>query len=102
MLATSPETDPAILQHHPMRHALTNVVGSRPATDVHVAEEPISAGDLLLITTDGVHGVLDMRALERIVERVAVEQLAVEIVAAALAVGSRDNCTAVVAEWVDP
>jgi len=101
MLATNPETDPAILQHHPMRHALTNVVGSRPATDVHVAEERISAGDLLLITTDGVHGVLDMRALERIVERVAVKRLAAEIVAAALALGSRDNCTAVVAEWVE-
>ena len=101
MLTTNPETDPAMLQHHPMRHALTNVVGARPATDVHVVEEPISAGDLLLITTDGVHGVLDAPTLERIVERVAVEQLAAEIVAAALALGSRDNCTAVVAEWVE-
>ena len=48
------------------------------------------------------HGVLNVPALQRIVERVAFEQLAAEIVAAALALGSRDNCTAVVAEWVDP
>ena len=47
-----------------MRHALTNVVGSRPRTEVHVVEEPLAAGDRLLLTTDGVHGVLDDRRLE--------------------------------------
>jgi protein phosphatase len=99
ILATNPETDPAMLQHHPMRHALTNVVGSRSAADVHIVEEPLSGGELLLLTTDGVHGVLDTRALERIMERVDVEQLAAEVVSAALARGSRDNCTAVAAAY---
>ena len=47
-------------------------------------------------------GILPQDLLQRIVERVAVKRLAAEIVAAALALGSRDNCTAVVAEWVDP
>ena len=89
-----------MLQHHPMRHALTNVVGSRTATDVHVVEEPLAGGEVLLLTTDGVHGVLDIRALERIVDRVDLAQLAAEVVAAALARGSRDNCTAVVAQYV--
>jgi PPM family protein phosphatase len=100
MLAANPEADPAMLQHHPMRHALTNVVGSRTDADVHIVEEPLSGGEVLLLTTDGVHGVLDTRALERIVERVGVEQLAAEVVSAALARGSRDNCTAVAAQVV--
>src|SRR5436190_21633290 len=68
ILATNPETDPAMLQHHPMRHALTNVVGSRTAADVHIVEEPLSGGEVLLLTTDGIHGVLDTSALERLVE----------------------------------
>ena len=97
ILASNPETDPAVLQHHPMRHALTNVVGSRSVADVHIVEQPLSGGEMLRLTTDGVHGVLDVRALERIVERAAVEQVAAEIVSAALARGSRDNCTAVAA-----
>jgi serine/threonine protein phosphatase PrpC len=101
ILATNPETDPAMLQHHPMRHALTNVVGSRAAADVHIIEEPLSGGEVLLLTTDGVHGVLDVRALERIVERVNLEQLAAEVVKAALARGSRDNCTAVAALYTN-
>jgi PPM family protein phosphatase len=99
ILATNPETDPAMLQHHPMRHALTNVVGSRTAADVHIVEQPLSGGEVLLMTTDGVHGVLDTRALERIVERVEVERLAAEVVSSALARGSRDNCTAVAATY---
>lgn len=99
MLADNPEADPAILQHHPMRNALTNVVGARQATQVHLAEEPLSAGDVLLLTTDGVHGVLDARSLERMLERVDVEQMPAEIIAAALARGSRDNCTAIVAQY---
>ena len=98
ILATNPETDPAMLQHHPMRHALTNVVGSRAAADVHIVEEPLSGREVLLMTTDGVHGVLDTRALERIVERVELERLAAEVVSAALARGSRDNCTAIAAQ----
>src|SRR5436853_6835617 len=95
ILATNPETDPAMLQHHPMRHALTNVVGSRTAADVHIVEEPLSGGEVLLLTTDGVHGVLDTRALERIVERVKGEQLAAAVVSLVLARERGDNCTAV-------
>ena len=100
LLATNPDADPAVLQHHPMRHALTNVVGSRAATEVHIVEEALAGGEVLLLTTDGVHGVLDAKALERIVERVDLDQLAAEVVGAALARGSRDNCTAVVAQYV--
>ena len=42
-----------------MRNALTNVVGARARTEVHVAEETLAGGELLLLSTDGVHGVLD-------------------------------------------
>src|SRR5438034_4763496 len=66
VLAQNPETDPAILQHHPMRNALTNVVGARPRVDVHIVEEALSGGERLVLTTDGVHGVLDEQQLERI------------------------------------
>ena len=42
MLARDPGADRLLLEHHPMRNALTNVVGARPRTDVHVAEERLS------------------------------------------------------------
>ena len=100
MLASDPHADVDVLKHHPMRHALTNVIGARPLTDVHVAEEAMAPGDVLLLTTDGVHGVVDDRRLERLVlEAPSLAGAASDIVQTALARGSRDNCTAVVARY---
>jgi PPM family protein phosphatase len=100
MIATDPRADTALLQYHPMRHALTNVVGSRGRTDVHVVEEPIAAGDRLLLSTDGIHGVLDDRRLEGLLlEPHDLAGVASDIVRTAIARGSRDNCTAVVARY---
>lgn len=101
VLAHDPPADALLLQHHPMRNALTNVVGSRARTDVHVTEAPLTGGELLLLTTDGVHGVLDEH---RIGELLLAEEdpgaIARNLIASALTRGSRDNCTAVVARYL--
>jgi PPM family protein phosphatase len=101
MLAHDPSVDVAKLERHPMRNALTNVVGSRRRTDIHVLEETLSGGELLLLTTDGVHGVLNDARLEQVVlDSNDVQDTATSLVAAALAQGSRDNCTALVARFL--
>ena len=100
MLAHDPHTDPLLLEHHPMRNALTNVVGARARTEVHVAERALAGGELLLLSTDGVHGVLDDRRIERLMlEDEDPRAIAHGVMRAALARGSRDNCTAVVARY---
>jgi PPM family protein phosphatase len=97
ILAHDPAADPAVLRHHPMRHALTNVVGARSRTEVHVVESPAASGDVLLLTTDGVHEVLDDYRLEQLVRRAEDPKvIAQTIVTTALAGGTRDNLTAVV------
>jgi len=101
MLAHDPSLDLARLEQHPMRNALTNVVGFRRQTDVHVVEETLEGGELLLLTTDGVHGVLDDARLEQVIlDSSDVQATAAGLVAAALARGSRDNCTALVAKYL--
>jgi len=101
MLAHDPAADPLLLLHHPMRHALTNVVGATSRTDVHVVEQPLDGGELLLLTTDGVHGVLDEH---RIAQMMSGEEdpraIAHGVIKTALARGSHDNCTAVVARYL--
>ena len=100
VLASDPNADPMLLQHHPMRNALTNVVGGRTRTDVHVIEEELLGGELIVLTTDGVHGTLDDRRLEQLLrEEDGLPELAASLVKAALARGSRDNCTVVVARY---
>lgn len=100
VLAQDPAVDRAVLKHHPMRNALTNVVGARGRTQVHVAERPIAPGDVLLLSTDGVHGVLDDVRIERLLrDGDDPKAIAEHVVAAALKYGSRDNVTAVVARY---
>ena len=101
VMASDPRINASLMEYHPMRHALTNVVGRRRRTDVHVVEEPLTAGDRLLLTTDGVHGVLDDRRLEQlVVDPDDLAGAAAAVVRSAIARGSRDNCTAVVAQYV--
>jgi serine/threonine protein phosphatase PrpC len=98
VVAQDPDVDQAALEHHPMRHALTNVVGAMMQTTVHVVEESIDAGDTLLLSTDGVHGVLDDWRLERILlQEDEPRAIAEHLVRAAVARGSGDDRTVVVA-----
>ncbi len=100
VLATDPRMDASLLQDHPMRNVLTNVVGAGMQTQVHVTEAPLAGGDRVMLSTDGVHGVLDGRRIAQILGDASdPTDAAGQLVAAALARGSRDNCTAVVAEY---
>jgi PPM family protein phosphatase len=93
-------TDPVALREHPMRHVLTSVVGTSRRTEVHIVEHALVGGELLLLTTDGVHATLDQERITRVMlDGHDVEQMANELVAEALQSGSRDNCTAVVARY---
>ena len=101
VLARDPGVDAAALRHHPMRNALTNVVGAHPRTDVHIVERTLTGGEVLLLSTDGVHGVLGERRLEQLLaEGLDPAPAAAKVVRAALGSGSRDNCTAVVARYL--
>lgn len=100
LAAMGDETDASMLDYHPMRHALTNVLGTSKRADVHVSERPLSGGELLLLTSDGVHGVLDPSSLRRALESGReLSAMAEGLVAAAIRCGSRDNCTAIVARY---
>jgi protein phosphatase len=99
MLAEDPSSDPAALATHPMKHVLTNVLGSKEHTDIHVAEHPVNAGDRLILCSDGLHGVLsatDLQSLLRGIAPDATDEAARRLVDEALTRGTRDNVTAVV------
>jgi len=103
MLAHAPDDrDRDRYASHPMRGALTNVIGARRHTDVHLVEQTLQGGEVMVLTTDGVHGALDEGHLEKVVMAGAgdVRELAETLVAAALARGSVDNCTALVARYL--
>jgi len=88
----------ATAEPHPMRHVLTNVLGARDTTDIHVQERQVAPGDLFLLCTDGLHGSLEDQAIHELLSpRSSMERTAEALVRAALERGSRDNVTALVA-----
>jgi len=99
MVAQSPGDSVPDMAKHPMRHVLTNVLGAREPTDIHIVERPVVPGDSLLLSSDGLHGVLSAEVMAGMLGRgLAPDVLAQDLVRAALEAGSRDNVTALVVQ----
>jgi len=82
-----------------MRRVLTNVVGARDQAEVRMSEHDLRGGEMILLCSDGLHGVLDDGALQKIMGAGAPADVVPQLIAAALAGGARDNITAVVARY---
>lgn len=101
MLAENPESNISAVSPHPFKHVLTNVLGSKERTSVHIAEHAVAPGDRLVMCSDGLHGVLtnsDLQILLAGMERQHSEEAAQALVNAALERGTRDNVTAIVVD----
>jgi protein phosphatase len=85
------------IEHHPMKHVLTKVVGLRPELQPIVAEFDFRIGDVLLLCTDGVHGAVADTALGDLLgSGKPVAEIADRVVGLAISRGATDNVTAVV------
>jgi serine/threonine protein phosphatase PrpC len=90
---TRPEPD--------LRHVLIRALGIEGDLRLDHATIELAERDRLLLTTDGVHGVLSAAKIAAIMAREeSVEATAQELVEAAIAAGGRDNASAVVVDIV--
>lgn len=97
LLAQDPALDTEQLARHALRNVLTRALGARERLDVEIIEQPMLPGDVLLLCTDGLHGVLDADRLSHILRSAGTAAAAARgLVDAALEQGSRDNVTALV------
>lgn len=100
LLAQEGKTEAGALAHHPMRNVLTNVLGAREQTDIHITEEDLEHGELILICSDGLHGVVDDETLRGLtMDAGDLQALVRKLIEMAVARGSRDNITALVARY---
>ena len=93
---------PIDTKNHPLKHVLTNVLGAREQTEIHVAEHAVQLGDRFLLCSDGLHGTLTNSQLEQIMsspDAQSAQQVAERLVLEALSNGSRDNVSAIVIEF---
>jgi protein phosphatase len=82
---------------HGMRHLLTQAVGAKAQVEVHTKRVDSEAGDLLILTSDGVHGVVREEAMVAILSQKGTpETYAKLLVQAALEGGGPDNASCIV------
>lgn len=100
VLAQDPALRPEDIAGHPMRNVLTSVLGGRPTLEVRVTERTLSDGDVLVLCSDGVHGVLEPAVFDALLRETTAEaEIARRLVDLALDRGSQDNVTAVVVRF---
>ena len=86
------------LRTHPMRHVLTMAIGAGAALEINYYHGiRLRPGDLLLMCSDGLHGVVDEEHIEAILREPhqALDQKCRELIDAARGAGGPDNITAV-------
>jgi len=92
---TQLSTDHAF-EHPDQRSGLTRAVGLDDRVRIDFVQGEVQVGDVFILTTDGVHGVLKPGRLAALARADDATTAAEAIVRAALAAGSGDNASAVV------
>ena len=101
MLLANRTIDAEAIARHPMRHVLTSVVGAREDVECRVHERVLAGEETFLLSTDGLHGTLDLETMESMMRSHGEPAvLAPALVEEALRRGSADNITALVLKFV--
>ena len=87
----------------PNRNILTRSIGSEAEVLVDVfGPRQLQPNEVLILCTDGVHGMIDDAEIARIASTFPIGQSAGALVAAAVEAGGRDNATALVGGYAQP
>jgi PPM family protein phosphatase len=86
----------AILKNHPMRHVLTMAIGVSDQLRVNCYSVPLKPGLVVLLSTDGLHGVATEEEITKILAGTGrLEDKCRQLIKAARKNGGPDNITAV-------
>jgi protein phosphatase len=86
-----------VAKTHPQGHILAQALGVEGEVEPTISRFDLAPGDLVLLCCDGVTEYLNEADLGRLLTRFPLRDAVVQIVEAALANQSRDNCTALAA-----
>jgi len=88
-------------QDHPLRSIVTKAVGAKETIDVDILEAPVQEGDLCLLCSDGLHGMIeDSKILEIVLATDGnLQKTVADLIAAANASGGKDNITALLLRY---
>lgn len=80
---------------HPMRNVITRAVGTEDSIEIDLMCEERQAGDIWLLCSDGLHGMVTDEQMAEIIKNNKLEKAADKLIRAALDAGGRDNVSLV-------
>jgi serine/threonine protein phosphatase PrpC len=91
--------DEEVLRTHPMRHVLTMAIGAGAPLEIKYYAIRLQPPDMLLLCSDGLHGVVAQEQIEEIIRRAnpdrPLEPACRELIETALDAGGPDNVTVI-------
>jgi protein phosphatase len=92
--------DQKALLKHPMRNILTQAAGAQRNLDVHTCELHLKDGDMLLLCSDGLYGVVSDEDISAVLaSEGSIDQQVAELNQAALNAGAPDNFSCVLLSY---
>jgi serine/threonine protein phosphatase PrpC len=85
---------PSEAVEHPMRHVVTRALGVSPSLRVEIGYHALAAGDLVLLSSDGLHGFVSDEQIAQCLREGGLDALD-RLIDIALEGGGCDNVTAV-------
>jgi serine/threonine protein phosphatase PrpC len=89
------------VEHHPLRNVITKAVGARESIDLDLIEHRLVPGDVAMLCSDGLHGMLNDHELARLLLPAPgpLEETVDRLIDAANEAGGRDNVTVVLLRY---
>lgn len=84
-------------RHSNYRNMITRALGYRPEVQVDIFNLPLQAGDIILLTSDGLHGLVDDDEINQVASHHEPEQAVQKLIAMANDRGGIDNITVAIA-----
>lgn len=85
-------------ENHPNKNVILRAVGTEAGIDVDLATEARKPGDVWLICSDGLHGMVPDSQMEALLNEHTPEECAQQLMSAALKAGGRDNISVVLVQ----
>ncbi len=91
------------VERHPLRNVITKAVGARDSIDLDIVEQTLQEGDVALLCSDGLHGMVGDSEIARLLipDPDSLEDAATHLVDAANEAGGKDNVTVILMRYSD-
>jgi protein phosphatase len=89
------------IDRHPLRNVITKAVGAKDNIDLETSEEKLLPGDVVLLCSDGLHGMITDEQILKLLHPLAatLEEAAEGLIDAANEAGGKDNVSVVLLKY---